>query len=81
MGTAGCIAELDGRGNLTIWAKTQIPFLAQRDFTKALEAMGLEGASARVVVPALGGGFGTGLDTHCYEHIAILLAHQTGQPV
>ncbi len=30
MGTAGCIAEFDMRGNLTIWAKTQIPFLAQR---------------------------------------------------
>lgn len=81
MGTAGCIAELDGHGNLTIYAKTQIPFLAQRDFTKALEAMGLEGRGARVVVPALGGGFGTGLDTHCYEHIAILLAHKTGLPV
>ncbi|MBI1948445.1 MAG: xanthine dehydrogenase family protein molybdopterin-binding subunit [Deltaproteobacteria bacterium] len=81
MGTAGCIAEFDGHGNLTIYAKTQIPFLAQRDFTKALEAMGLEGCGARVVVPALGGGFGTGLDTHCYEHIAILLAHKTGLPV
>ncbi|MCC7072308.1 MAG: xanthine dehydrogenase family protein molybdopterin-binding subunit [Deltaproteobacteria bacterium] len=81
MGTAGCIAEFDGQQNLTIYAKTQIPFLAQRDFTKALEAMGLEGRGARVVVPALGGGFGTGLDTHCYEHIAILLAHKTGLPV
>lgn len=81
MGTAGCIAELDGHGNLTMFAKTQIPFLAQRDFTKALEAMGLAGGTARVVVPALGGGFGTGLDTHCYEHIAILLAHKTGLPV
>lgn len=81
MGTAGCIAEFDGHGNLTIHAKTQIPFLAQRDFNKALEAMGLEGRNSRVVVPALGGGFGTGLDTHCYEHIAILLAHKTGLPV
>ncbi|MBN2497330.1 MAG: molybdopterin-dependent oxidoreductase, partial [Deltaproteobacteria bacterium] len=32
MGTAGCIAEFDLNRNLTIWAKTQIPFLAQRDF-------------------------------------------------
>lgn len=81
MGTAGCIAELDPAGNLTMWAKTQIPFLAQKDFIRALEQLGLPGRNARVIVPALGGGFGTGLDTHCYEHIAILLAHRTGRPV
>lgn len=81
MGTSGCIAELDVAGNLTMWAKTQIPFLAQRDFNRALEAMGLAGRNARVIVPCLGGGFGTGLDTHAYEYIAILLAHKTGRPV
>jgi CO/xanthine dehydrogenase Mo-binding subunit len=81
MGTAGCIAELDMHGNLMIWAKTQIPFLAQRDFNRALEAMGLRGRNSTVIVPTLGGGFGTGLDTHAYEHIAILLAWQTGRPV
>ena len=81
MGTAGCIAELDLHGNLSIWAKTQIPFLAQRDFSGALQALGLSGRNARVIVPAMGGGFGTGLDTHAYEYIAILLAHRTGRPV
>jgi len=81
MGTAGCIAEFDTSDNLTIWAKTQIPFLAQRDYNRALKDMGLVGKNARVIVPALGGGFGTGLDTHAYEYISILLAHRTGQPV
>jgi len=81
LGTAGCLAEFDGNGDLTIWAKTQIPFLAQRDFTAALKAMGLKGKRARVIVPVLGGGFGTGLDTHCYEFISILLAWKTGRPV
>ncbi len=81
MGTAGCIADFDTSGNLTIWAKTQIPFLAQRDFNRALVAMGLPGRNARVIVPCMGGGFGTGLDTHAYEYIAILLAHRTGRPV
>ena len=81
MGTAGCIAELDLCGNLTIWAKTQIPFLAQRDFNRALADIGLAGRNARVIVPTLGGGFGTGLDTHAYEYIAILLAWRTGRPV
>lgn len=81
MGTAGCIAEFDMSNNLTIWAKTQIPFLAQRDFNRALRDMGLSGKNTRVIVPTLGGGFGTGLDTHAYEYIAILLAFQTGRPV
>ncbi len=81
MGTAGCIAEFDRNDNLTIWAKTQIPFLAQRDFNNALFAMDLRGKNTRVIVPSLGGGFGTGLDTHAYEYIAILLAHRCGRPV
>ena len=81
MGTAGCIAEFEASGNLTMWAKTQIPFLAQRDFNWALAAMGLAGRNTRVIVPALGGGFGSGLDTHVYEYIAILLAWRSGKPV
>ncbi|MBW2454500.1 MAG: xanthine dehydrogenase family protein molybdopterin-binding subunit [Deltaproteobacteria bacterium] len=81
MGTAGCIAEFDLAGNLTMWAKTQIPFLAQRDFNGALAQMGLRGRNSRVIVPTLGGGFGSGLDTHAYEFISILLAHHTGKPV
>jgi len=81
MGTAGCIAEFSTSGDLTMWAKTQIPFLAQRDFIRALAAIGLPGRNARVIVPCLGGGFGTGLDTHVYEYVAILLAHRTNRPV
>ena len=81
MGTAGCIAEFDLQSNLMIHTKTQIPFLAQNDFNRALVAMGLKGKNTRVLVPALGGSFGTGLDTHGYEYIAILLAYRTGRPV
>lgn len=81
MGTAGCLAEFDMNSNLTVWAKTQIPFLAQRDFNRALSDMGLKGKNTRIIVPTLGGGFGTGLDTHAYEYIAILLAFQTGRPI
>ncbi len=81
MGTAGCIAEFDLQSNLIIHTKTQIPFLAQNDFNQALSAMGLKGKNSRVIVPTLGGSFGTGLDTHGYEFIAILLAYKTGRPV
>lgn len=81
MGTAGCIAEFDLNNNLLIHTKTQIPFLAQNDFNRALAAMGLKGKNTRVIVPTLGGAFGSGLDTHGYEYIAILLAYKTGRPV
>jgi len=81
MGTAGCIAEFDSQNNLTIHTKTQIPFLAQNDFNQALAAMGLKGKNTRVVIPTLGGAFGSGLDTHGYEYIAILLAYKSGRPV
>ena len=81
MGTAGCIAEFDLQNNLIIHTKTQIPFLAQNDFNRALSAMGLKGKNSRIIVPTLGGSFGSGLDTHAYEYIAILLSHKTGKPV
>ncbi len=81
LGTAGSIAEFDLNNNLLIHAKTQIPFLAQNDFNRALSAMGLKGKNTRVIVPAIGGSFGTGLDTHSYEYISILLAYKTGRPV
>ncbi len=81
MGTAGCIAEFDTSGNLEVIAKTQIPFLAQRDFAAALRSAGIGSGKVRVIVPTLGGGFGTGLDTHVYEYLSILLAHRSGKPV
>jgi CO/xanthine dehydrogenase Mo-binding subunit len=81
MGTAGCIAEFDPQNNLLIHTKTQIPFLAQNDFNRALAAMGLKGKNTRVIIPTLGGAFGSGLDTHGYEYIAILLAYKSGRPV
>ena len=81
MGTAGCIAEFDLSSNLIMRTKTQIPFLAQNDFNQALRDMGLKGKKSRVIVPTLGGAFGTGLDTHGYEFISILLAYKTGRPV
>jgi xanthine dehydrogenase molybdenum-binding subunit len=81
MGTAGCIAEFDLQNNLIMHAKTQIPYLAQNDFNRALEILGFKGKNTRILVPYLGGAFGSGLDTHAYEYIAILLAWKTRRPV
>jgi xanthine dehydrogenase molybdenum-binding subunit len=81
MGTSGCLAQFDLKKNLTIYSITQIPSLAQRDFTDALSAMGLQGKKARVIKTMIGGGFGSKLDTYAFEYIAILLAYKTHKPV
>jgi CO/xanthine dehydrogenase Mo-binding subunit len=80
LGTAGFIASFDNNGDLTVHSNTQIPSLAKGDYKEALMAMGLNGR-VRVVNAALGGGFGSKLDTYAHEYIAILLAHRTGKPV
>ena len=81
MGTSGCLAQFDMKNNLTIYSPTQIPSLAQRDFTDALSAIGLQGKKARVIKTMIGGGFGSKLDTYAFEYIAILLAYKTRKPV
>ena len=81
IGTSGCLAEFDLNHNLQIMTKTQIPFLAQRDFNRLLNTLGLQSKNTRVIVPTLGGAFGSGLDTHAYEFIAILLAYFSSKPV
>ncbi|RLA85622.1 MAG: xanthine dehydrogenase family protein molybdopterin-binding subunit [Deltaproteobacteria bacterium] len=81
MGTSGCIAHFDPEGNLTFYSITQIPYLAQRDFQEALKVLGLGDKKIRVIQTYIGGGFGSKLDTHPYEYIAILLAWKTRRPV
>ena len=81
MGTSGCLAQFDHRDNLTIYSITQIPSLAQKDYTEALSTMGLQGKKVRVIKTMIGGGFGSKLDTYAFEYIAILLAHKTRKPV
>jgi CO/xanthine dehydrogenase Mo-binding subunit len=81
MGTEGVIADFDLGNNLTVHRNTQIPYLAQKDFNDALQAMGLRGSRARIIKTAIGGGFGSKLDTYAFEYIAILLAYRTRKPV
>lgn len=81
LGTDGCIAAFDSNGNLTLHSNTQIPSLAQKSFRDALSAMGLRGKRVRVIKPLIGGAFGSKLEPHAHEYIAILLSHTTGKPV
>jgi xanthine dehydrogenase molybdenum-binding subunit len=81
LGASGVVAEFDLDKNLTMHSITQIPYLAQGDYLEALKALGLSRSKVRVLCQTIGGGFGSKLDTHCYEFIAILLAYATGRPV
>ena len=81
MATSGCIAQVDTANNLTMHSNTQIPYLAQRDFIDAMGAFGYKGKRVRVIQSAIGGGFGSKLDTYAYEYIAILLALSARRPV
>lgn len=81
LGASGVIAEFDPAHNLTMHSITQIPYLAQNDYLAALEALGLHDKKVRILCQTIGGGFGSKLDTHCYEFIAIGLAYATGAPV
>jgi len=81
MGTSGCVAVLDVRNNLILYSTTQIPHLAVRDFNNALVKMGINNPKTRIIKTTIGGAFGSKLDTHPFEYIAVLLAHRTHKPV
>jgi xanthine dehydrogenase molybdenum-binding subunit len=81
MGTSGCIADFDMHNNLIMYSTTQIPSLAQRDFNNALNAMGIKGKRCRIIQSAIGGAFGSKLDTYGFEYIAILLSFRARRPV
>ncbi len=81
LGTSGCLAEFQPGGNLTVYSPTQIRYLAQRDFLEAMAALGLKDKRVRVVSTAIGGAFGSKLDTYPFEFITILLAYYAGRPV
>ena len=81
LGTSGCIASFDTNNNLTMYSNTQIPSLAQKDYIEALATFGLKNKRVRIIQCAIGGGFGSKLDTYAYEYLAILLALKARKPV
>ena len=70
------LAEWQGR-RLTVWSSTQAPFGARAGVAQTL---GLPESDVRVIVPALGGGFGGKCDFHFEAHAAAL-ARASGRPV
>jgi carbon-monoxide dehydrogenase large subunit len=78
-------APLEGRGgiadwsgDLTVWASSQMPFLV-RSMLAGL--YGLPETRVRVIVPAVGGGFGLKVHLYVEEAILPLLSRLAGAPV
>jgi CO/xanthine dehydrogenase Mo-binding subunit len=70
------LAEWSGR-RVTVWSSTQAPFPARSGIARTLK---LPESDVRVIVPALGGGFGGKCDFHFEAHAAAL-ARASGRPV
>ncbi len=71
------LAEVDGRGMVTVHSSVQRPFLIATDLSKILK---IPLNRIRVVVTAVGGGFG-GKNEITMEPYICLLALKTGKPV
>jgi CO/xanthine dehydrogenase Mo-binding subunit len=76
METHATIAHYHGDG-VTLWANCQHPFLVQAEIA---DLFGLEIGSVRIVVPYLGGGFGSKSYTKM-EPLTVALARKAGRPV
>jgi carbon-monoxide dehydrogenase large subunit len=78
-------APLEGRGgvadwsgDLTVWASTQMPFLVR---SMLASLYGLPETHVRVLVPAVGGGFGLKVHLYVEEAVLPLLSRLVGAPV
>jgi CO/xanthine dehydrogenase Mo-binding subunit len=76
METHATIAHYHGDG-VTLWANCQHPFLVQAEIA---DLFGLPIGSVRIVVPYLGGGFGSKSYTKM-EPLTVALARKAGRPV
>jgi carbon-monoxide dehydrogenase large subunit len=73
-----CVVPSPFGGDFTIYSSTQIPH-----FLRLLSALtlGVPETKLRVVVPAVGGGFGSKLDVYAEEFLALALARRLKRPV
>ena len=70
------IAQWQG-DHVTVWSSTQMPFAARSGVAHVLE---IPESHVRIIVPLLGGGFGSKCDFHFEAHVAAL-ARAAGRPV
>ena len=70
------VAQWQG-DRVTVWSSTQTPFIARSGVAYTL---GIPESKVRIIVPLLGGGFGSKCDFHYEAHVAAL-ARTAGRPV
>jgi CO/xanthine dehydrogenase Mo-binding subunit len=70
------VAQWQG-DRVTVWTSTQVPFMARSGVARVLQ---IPESNVRVIVPLLGGGFGSKCDFHFEGHVAAL-ARAAGRPV
>ena len=70
------VAEWQG-DRVTVWSSSQTPFAARSGVAHTLQ---IPEANVRIIVPLLGGGFGSKCDFHYEAHVAAL-ARAAGRPV
>jgi CO/xanthine dehydrogenase Mo-binding subunit len=76
METHACIAHVEG-DEISLWANCQHPFLVRAELASVF---GVPLSRVRIVVPYLGGGFGSKSYTRM-EPITVALARKAGRPV
>ena len=76
METHACIAQVEG-DEITLWANSQHPFLVRAEMA-SLFGVPLRGV--RIIVPFLGGGFGSKSYTRM-EPVTVAVARKAGRPV
>jgi len=76
--TQGALAEVDGKGKLTLYSSTQIPHYLQRALARILE---MPSKKVRVIKPHVGAGYGGKSDPFANEICAAALALRTGRAV
>jgi CO/xanthine dehydrogenase Mo-binding subunit len=70
------VAQWQG-DRVTVWTSSQTPFVAR---SGVAETLGIAESKVRIIVPLLGGGFGSKCDFHYEAHVAAL-ARAAGRPV
>jgi CO/xanthine dehydrogenase Mo-binding subunit len=70
------LAQWEG-DRVTVWSSTQVPYAARAGVAHVLQ---IPEAHVRIIVPLLGGGFGSKCDFHYEGHMAAL-ARAAGRPV
>jgi aerobic carbon-monoxide dehydrogenase large subunit len=79
METRGVVAEFNKASrSLTVWSSSQVPHFL-RNFLA--EQLGLPQHQVRVIVPEVGGGFGSKLNIYPEEALAAFTSMKTGRPV